>query len=476
MNARNVLIFMTDEHAPGAMGCAGHPAVKTPNIDKLAAAGVRFRRAYTPSPICVPARAAFQTGRYVHQTGCWSNAEPYHGHMPGWGHRLIENGHEVVSAGKLHFRRTEDDNGFSRELRPLHVRGGVGWVQALLRRGYNGYDASDFAGRIGPGEDDYTEYDRAVCADAVNWLKTEGAARRARPWVLFVSFLRPHYPLTCPPEFYAMYPPESVPPRRFAGKMTEYRHPVLAAFRSYYDYDDYFDDRTRRVARASYYGLCSFADDLAGRVMAALEESGQADRTAVIYTSDHGEMNGHHGLWTKMCMYEDSAGIPMILSGAGAPQGVSSTQVSLVDVHQTVLEAAGLGLSAEDEDRPGRSLYASAAAPDPDRAVLSEYHDGGAVTGFFMVRAGDWKYVYYPGFAPQLFNLAEDPHEVNDLGLSAAHADARAVCHARLAGICSPDAVNDACFAAQNARIEELGGADAVLGAEGFDFTPVETG
>ena len=249
---------------------------------------------------------------------------------------------------------------------------------------------------------------------------------------------------------------------------------MLAAFRSYYDYDDHFDDHTRQVARASYFGLCSFADDLVGQVMAALEDTGQSDQTAVVYTSDHGELNGDHGLWIKMCMYEGSAGIPLILSGAGAPVGVSDTQTSLVDIHQTVLEATGLGLSDADKDRPGQSLYDIARNPDPGRVMLSEYHDGGSITGFYMVRVDDWKYVYYPGFAPQLFDLSTDPDEVIDLGLSAKHEDIRTLCHVRLMEICNPDDVNETCFAAQAARIEQLGGNEAVLNAAPFDHTPVE--
>jgi choline-sulfatase len=229
-----------------------------------------------------------------------------------------------------------------------------------------------------------------------------------------------------------------------------------------------------QVARASYYGLCSFADDLLGRLMRALEDTGRDADTAVIFTSDHGELNGDHGLWTKMCLYEGAMGVPLILGGAGAPRGVADTQASLVDVHQTVIEAAGEGLSDDDRARPGRSLYDLAARPDPDRVVLSEYHDGGSITGFFGVRVGDWKYAYYPGFAPQLFDLAADPFEETDLGLSAAHADVRAACHAKLSAICDPDAVNAACFAAQARRIEELGGADAIVNAETYDHTPVE--
>jgi len=465
---------MADEHARSALGCYGHDVVQTPVLDRLAASGTRFTQAYTPSPVCVPARAAFATGRHVFQTRCWSNAQPYAGQMPGWGHRLMEEGHEVVSIGKLHYRSQEDDNGFSREIMPLHVRDGVGFIYGLLRDRSDLFDTDHFAQEIGPGDDSYTDYDRRVCEHAVKWLKEEAPAKRDKPWVLFVSFVRPHYPLTCPKEFYDLYPLDRVTPPRFAGHEKEFSNPALAAFRKYYDYDDYFDDHTRLVGRASYYGLCSFVDDLAGQILGALEDTGQGKETAVIYTADHGELIGDHGLWTKMCMYEDSVGIPMIVSGAGATAGVSKTPVSLIDIYQTVLEAAGVELTVEDRSLPGRSLYETAAAPDTDRAVFSEYHDGGAITGFFMLRHGRWKYVCYPGFAPQLFDLETDPYEQNDLGNSDTHVDVRADCHRRIVEIGDPDQLNEQAFADQAERIEELGGIDAILATEAFDFTPVE--
>ena len=473
MPARNVLIVMADEHARGALGCYGHPLVQTPALDRLAATGTRFTRAYTPSPVCVPARAAFASGRQVFQTRCWSNAQPFHGQIPGWGQRLIADKHDVVSIGKLHYRSAADDNGFSDEIMPLHVRDGVGFTHGLLRRQHHQFETAHFADNIGPGDDAYTDYDRRVAAEAVKWLNKETAAARAKPWVLFVSFLRPHYPLTCPKEFYDLYPLERVTLPRFAGAATEYANPVLAAFRSYFDYDDHFDDHGRRVARASYYGLCSFVDDLVGQILSALEASACAHDTAVLYTSDHGELIGEHGLWTKMAMYEEAVAIPLILSGAAAPRGVSATPVSLIDGQNTILEAAGVGLSEAERALPGRSLYDIAEAPDTERAVFSEYHDGGAITGFFMLRSGRWKYIHYPGFAPQLFDLDADPCEQTDLGLSAAHATVRARCLAEMCRIGDPEQINTQAFADQARRIEELGGADAILAREAFDFTPV---
>jgi len=466
---------MADEHARGALGCYGHDLVQTPALDRLAAAGTRFTQAYTPNPICVPARASFATGRYSFQNRCWSNAQPYSGQIPSWGHRLIDDGHEVVSIGKLHYRSHEDSNGFSHEIMPLHVRDGIGSIHCLLRRQSHVFGTESFAQEIGPGEDSYTDYDRRVCAETVNWLKEEATSKRDKPWVLFVSFVRPHYPLICPKEFYDLYPLESVALPRFEGLDKEFTNPALAALRSYFNYDDHFDDHARLVARASYYGLCSFVDGLIANILGALESSGQDRDTAVIYTSDHGELLGDHGLWTKMTMHEGSVGIPMIVSGAGAPVGVSNTPVSLIDIYQTILEAAGAELHEEDITLPGCSLYEIAKAQDnADRVVFSEYHDGGAISGFFMVRCGRWKYIYFPGFAAQLFDLKTDPFEQNDLGNSTAHAEIISDCHRKMTEIADPDVINDLAFADQAKRIEELGGVEAILATEDFDFTPIE--
>jgi choline-sulfatase len=477
MSARNFLVIMMDELARDGVGCYGGVGL-TPHIDRLAQGGTRFLNAYTPSPICVPARAAFQSGRYVHQNRCWSNAQPYQGAPEGWAHRLQAEGHETVSIGKLHYRSSDDNNGYDREIAPLHVKNGIGWVHGLLRReDATCFDTTGYAADIGPGEDGYSDYDRRVRDETVAWLTGDGAAKRDKPWALFVSFLRPHYPLTCPKEYYDLYDPDRLPPIRYDGFAKEYRHPVLNAFRRYNDFDDKFpDDAARTIARASYFGLCSFVDALVGDVLKALQDSGRAEDTVIVLTADHGDMNGHRGLWTKMVMYEDSAGIPLIVAGPGVPAGTRATQASLIDVHQTALAATGLGLSAADADLHGRSLLDLATGPeDPDRVVFSEYHDGGSITGYMMLREGRWKYVDYPGFAPQLFDLEADPFEREDLGLSDRHADIRARLRARMvAEFGDPDAINAQAFADQQARIRELGGYDAIHAMENYDHTPVE--
>ena len=169
MTRRNVIVIMSDEHDPRIMGCAGHPIVQTPNLDALAARGVRFTNAYTPSPICVPARAAFATGLRVHQTRHWDNASPYTGDPRGWGHVLQREHIRVESIGKLHYRAEEDPAGFDQEHIPMHVVGGHGMVWASIRDPYVSSPSGKrmLGERVGAGESPYTAYDLELTARAV---------------------------------------------------------------------------------------------------------------------------------------------------------------------------------------------------------------------------------------------------------------------------------------------------------------------
>ena len=460
--SRNLLVIMSDEHQSRAMGCAGHPFVKTPHLDALAARGTRFMDAYTPCPICVPARASFATGLYVHQTRLWDNAMPYTGEIPGWGHALQDANIPVESIGKLHYRATEDPAGFDIEHIPMMVADGVGMVWASIRKEDErvhmpGRMLGDY---IGPGDSKYTDYDRAVVDRTKRWL-TERAGDE-RPWCLYVGLVAPHFPLVVPQEFYDLYPADSLPEVKLHPDTGYERHPWIQKFIQMSDSESQFQNPEERMAAISaYYGLCTWLDHNVGQIRTALEASGFGDDTTVVYTSDHGDNVGARGLWGKSNMYEESAAIPLIMATPGQTPTVCETPVSLLDLAMTIPAHFGVAFA---NDGPGRPLGAIAATPaDPDRVIFSEYHAVGAVTGAFMVRRGRWKLIHYLGFDPELFDLHADPEETQNLAANPEHAATLQSLMQELRTICDPDATDAQAHADQAAMIERYGGREAAL-------------
>ena len=473
MQPKNMLVLMSDEHNAKILGCHGNALAKTPHIDALAARGTRFSTAYCNSPICIPARAAFATGRYINQIGYWDNADPYEGSEPSWHHRLRDSGHEVVSIGKLHFRGG-DDNGFSEEILAMYVVEGLGDLMGLVRsdlpvRG----GAYKIARSAGPGESEYTAYDRDITARAVRWLKAAAAKQHDKPWTLFVSWVCPHFPLTAPQQFYDLYAPDRMPWPKLYGQAERPVHPYVRDYAGSCNYDDHFDDEKVRVAIAAYYALCSFLDDNIGQVMAALNDAGLAGDTNVMYTSDHGDNLGARGLWGKSTMYEEAARVPLIMAGPDVPVGVvRDAPVTHVDCYPTFLECAGEAQNEAERTYPGHSLFDIAAGAAPERTILSEYHAMGSTTGAFMIREGHYKYVYYVGYPPQLFDLKADPEELVDLGEVADFADIRARCAAKLRAVLDPESTDARAKARQQAQIARHGGRDAVIARGDLGYSP----
>ena len=472
----NLLIILSDQHNPRAMGCAGHAIVKTPNLDRLAARGTRFSSAYTNCPICVPARASFATGRYVHRIRFWDNAIAYDGSVPSWGHRLMAQGHRVTSIGKLHYTGSEPKrNGFDEEIIPMHIADGLGDLSGLIRDEMLVRTGDrKLAHESGPGESSYQEYDRDIADAACRWIATEAAHKRDKPFVLYVGFVCPHPPFFAPPEYFAMYPEQDMPmPDRYAQSERP-RHPFLDAMRRMRPYDEGFNSPAdvRRVV-ASYYALVSHLDHNVGRVLATLEQHGLAESTRVIYGSDHGENLGARGFWGKSTLFEESAGIPLIMAGPDVPVGREvDTPVSLVDAFPTVIDAVGARPDAADAPLPGVSLLAIAAGATPSRSVLSEYHASASISGSFMLRHGKYKYIHYNGFRPMLFDLGADPCEHEDLAGDPAHSAALAECAAALYAVLDPEAIERIARADQAAMIERVGGKQRIKQRGSIHHTP----
>jgi choline-sulfatase len=478
MEPANLLLITSDEHSPKVVGCYGNSVVRTPNIDGLAARGVRFERAYCQTPICVPSRASFATGRYAHAIDNWDNSTPYVGtEADSWGHRLTEQGHPVTTIGKLHYRKVGDPSGFPDQRLAMHVLDGVGDLFGALRGRMPLRPQSRRPVELaGPGDAEYTRYDRAIAAEAARWLHDEGK-RPGKPWALHVSFTNPHFPLMAPAEFVDMYAPDSIPmpPQwRFADWP---RHPALEAKRHMQTLDRPFDEATLRRAIAVYYAMVSFVDAQIGAVLDALADAGLTDRTRVIYTSDHGDMIGEKGLWWKSIMYEASVAVPMVIAGPGIPAGrTSRTNAMLVDLFPSIVESVGARASECDRDLPGTSLFQLATEPDRDRVAFSEYHAIFSSHANYMVRLGPYKYIRWIGYPDQLFDLDTDPDEERDLIDDPAHQSGLRACRAALAAIGDPDEIDARAHAAQARTIAAAGG-DAAVIANGvrIPYTPAPT-
>ena len=475
MNPSNILFIMSDEHNRRMLGCYGHAQVKTPNLDRLAERGTRFTAAYTNSPICIPARATFATGRYAHETGYWDNAMPYEGRIVGWGHRLQREGIRVESIGKLHYRNEVLPTGFDKQIEPMHVMGGIGQVWGSVRDPLPDERPSPLLDEIGPGESSYNRYDKLIGDKACEWLRDSADRRDDNPWLLYLGFVAPHPPLVVPEEFYDLYPLDSLPPRKLDPTTGYVRHPWLQRMDDFSQIDRRLTPDRRLMAIAAYFGLCTFLDSQIGRVLETLSETGLVDTTRVIYTSDHGDNVGARGMWGKSNLYEESAGIPFIMAGTDVPVGgVCNTPVSLMDAYQTVVHGMGLDASAEEMSLRGRSWFDIAnSEDDPDRVVFSEYHATHSPTGAYMVRRANYKLIYYVDYPPELFDLAKDPEEEHNLAGDEQFLSVVREMELLLHSIVDPEETDRQAKDDQNALVERFGGRDKAFTVGTTGATPV---
>jgi len=469
----NVVLILSDEQDARALSCAGHPFVRTPNLDRLAAQGTRFTNALTPSPICVPARASLATGRWVHDNGCWDNAIAYAGEPRGWAHALRDAGRRVESIGKLHYRDADCDTGFSAQHEALHIAGGIGQVWGSVRDPLpDARRASHLFDRLGPGDSEYNAFDERVAERAVAWLGEQAHTPETAPWTLFVGFVAPHFPLVVPPRWLEGLDIDALPLARQHPERGYRRHPWVQRHVDMADPDtELGSDARRRLALACYLGLVAFLDHQVGRILAALEAQALADDTLVIFSSDHGDNQGQRGLWNKSTLYREAVNVPLILRGPGMPAGrVCATPVNLVDLAPTVLHAAGLPVP---DTLPGRPLQDLAAEPDdPTRVGFSEYHAVGSPSAAYALWQGRWAYHHYVGHAPELFDRETDPDELRDLAADPAHAATLEHFDALLRTRLDPEGVDRRAKADQAALVASFGGPEAALSVGTLGASP----
>ena len=470
---QNLIVILSDEHRHDVMGCAGHDFIKTPNLDKLAARGTRFTSAYTPSPICVPARAAFASGKYVHKTSHWDNATPYTGSPRGWGHQLQAANIPVHSIGKLHYRDPNDDTGFDECHLPMMVKDGVGMIWASIRNEQERLSPPSrmLGDYIGPGDSSYTKYDKAVTKRTIDWLAEQ--KDKEQGWCLYVGLVAPHFPLVVPQEFFDLYKDRDFEKIKSHPSDGIARHPWVELQNDLMNSDAAFkDDDERHAAHVAYYGLISWLDHNIGQIVDTLEETGLSENTTVIYSSDHGDNVGARGLWGKSNCYQESAAVPMIMAGPDIHPSVCETPVSLLDISATIPSFFGIEPLSE---MVGADLRTMANEPaNRERVIFCEYHAAGAVTGAYMLRKGQYKLIYYVNFDPELFDLRADPEEVNNLANDNRYADILADLQNELRKICDPEAVDQQAHKEQREMVNALGGLEVVknMGPKGATPPP----
>lgn len=420
----NILFIMDDQHRADYLSCAGASWVRTPNLDALAARGTRFTHCCTNAPVCAPARIALAAGLQPHRVGALNNHAFLPLSVPTYYQRLRNAGYYVGMVGKLDLAKPDPYNGIRGD-RPVAYAWGFThpeecegkmhagkkpgvkgpYTRMLQDRGLLDAFVADYHRRENSPEGfALSDHDSVLPADA---FEDAYIGRRAAEWIadipddfpfhMFVSFVGPHDPYDPPTEYADRYRNAPMPPAirpNFDGKPAWTRRRLQS-------------DDPEKIAhtRRQYCAAIELIDDHVGRIMAALQARGMLDNTYIVYASDHGEMLGDHGFYTKSVPYEAALRVPLIVAGPGVAQGrVSDALVELIDVNPTICEMAGL---PPQEGTDARSIMPVA------RGEASE-HRSEIISGlreFRLVRDRRYKLIENVNDRPELYDLENDPDE-----------------------------------------------------------------
>jgi choline-sulfatase len=441
---KNVLLLMSDQHKHRCLSSEGEPVAKTPNLDALARTSTRFDSAYCTNPVCTPSRASLLTGLYTHNHRAYGNSTPWPFEIKTVAHHFSRAGYMSGLVGKMHFVDAQthgfdyhlgfDDwllylgpkvKLYADELGQANSGSGLPEIDDMWRdfgdpwigtREKDGRHGSLLVGQASKmAERD--QFDSFVARETVRFLKEHG---KEQPFFLVSSFLKPHDPFTPAGRFADMFRPEEMTLPDTWGKVDLATAPkeIQKRIGSGSELKDPAEAK-RRIAM--YYANLAQMDNSLGQVLAALKELGLEDDTIVVYTSDHGEMLGEHGLWHKFVFYEPSVAVPLMFRVPGLTEADarSKTHVSLTQVMPTLLDLCGVPVPSGLD---GDSLAADLREPGRtrDTAVFSEFNlrNSGAK---YMIRRGDYKLNYWVNDMPELFNLKEDPKEMKNLALLPEH-------------------------------------------------------
>ena len=441
----NILFIISDD-LNTSLGCYGHPIVKTPNIDKLAARGVRFDHAYCQFPLCGPSRNCMLTGLHPNSTGILANAQIFRQTIPS--HISLPQAFRLdcyfaARIGKLYHYNVPNSIGTNGHDDP------GSWEVETNPAGVDRLDEEPFIYSLTPGQfggtlswyaspqPDAKHTDGMEAADA-EWILERCAKQKDRPFFLAVGFFRPHTPYVAPKAYYDLYPVKNMPVVQ--GIAEDQKDIPKAALMSYKKEQDKLTDDLRRQAVQAYFASISFMDAQAGRVLDALERLGLKDNTVVVFTSDHGYHLGEHGLWQKQSLFEESTRVPLIIAGPGVAQSgsVANAPVGLIDLYPTLTD---LSHTKHPENLQGQSLVPMLQNPKVlGRGwSISQVVRGGGIKRFgasaavgdnvqrffgYTLRTPRWRYTEWDEGRQgrELYDHDADAKEITNLADDAAHA------------------------------------------------------
>ena len=451
----NVLFIIADD-LNNMLGCYGDPQVHTPNIDKLAARGVRFDRAYCSFPLCGPSRNSMLTGLYPNSTGILANSQIFRQSCPervSLPQAFRQQGYFAARIGKLYHYGVpnsigtdghDDPASWEMQINPAGVDRTEDQSKIFsLTPGSFGGTLSWYASPKGDAE----HTDGKIAAEA-EWVLERCAKQKQTPFFLAVGFYRPHTPYVAPKNpYFGLYPLESVPVVKVTPE--EKAQIPAAALLSYKKEQGALTDDLRREARQAYCASISFMDAQVGKVVDALDRLGLSQNTIIVFTSDHGYHMGEHGLWQKQSLFEESARVPLFIVEPGAKdrKAVAKTPVSLVDLFPTLAQMAGIKAPEDlqgqnlmpvlkDTSAEGRGWALSQVVRGSVRRVGAGPAAGNNSKSFFgySLRTSRWRYTEWDegNQGRQLFDHDADPHELTNLADKPEHAQTLALLSTQL--------------------------------------------
>ncbi|WP_434175752.1 choline-sulfatase [Brachybacterium conglomeratum] len=466
----NIVLIQADQMAAQALGAYGDHAARTPHMDRLAAEGAVYDRAYCNTPLCSPSRASMMTGQMPSDLGCYDNGDDFAASVPTFAHRLRTAGYHTALVGRMHFIGPDQHHGFEQRLTtdvyPADLDMVPDWERDLADRLQWYHDADSVYSAGISTATVQLDFDEEVEFRTLRHLNDRVRANQAAgeelPFLMVTSFIHPHDPYEPPQEHWDRFEGVDIPAPLHPEVPSVEADPHTHRLRRMSGFDRR-DPTAEEVARArrSYYAAVSYIDDKVGRIRERLAELGLAENTVIIVTSDHGDMLGEKGLWYKMSPYEESARVPLIIHGPEhlVPRGRHATPVSLLDLMPTLLELSGATPAAADGSAGrGRSLLETArreAAGElrpEDRDVIIEYLAEGTHRPHLTLVRGQYKYIHCPGDPDQLFDLEADPHELRNLAAEPEHREIVRQLHQELTTCYDLPALEQDVLASQSRR------------------------